>query len=95
MTPDQVHAFRALTRAQRGVDQAERTLDDARRKVDAALLAAKELGVRELDLAEALGGVGRQTVVRRVNAARAAGVEPARPKTVIVGGTADPRVIQP
>jgi hypothetical protein len=63
-------ALDAVARAQRKLRAAELAADEAERERDALLLAAKVAGVRSPQLRAVLGGVSRQTVVRRVAAAQ-------------------------
>jgi hypothetical protein len=68
----QAEALDLLARAQRKVGVAERKVEVAERERDAALLAAKSVGVRSPQLRAVLGGASRATVFRRVAAAREA-----------------------
>jgi hypothetical protein len=59
----------ALLKAQAAFERAERARDRA-------LVAAKDAGVPDKALEQALGGASRWSVWRRINQARAAGLQP-------------------
>ncbi len=61
--------YAAQEKALAALASAQRKLETDERERDAALLAAREAGVRSPQLRAVLGGVSRHTVIRRVKAA--------------------------